>query len=117
MKTHLLKTLESVQAVSPIGAATIFALAYVASYIGLAALLIVAAFLIGLYFAKRPIVAETTSSVVAAVVQGASVPVETLPALSNSPLADALANGLAIKEIKFAAASNGRARKQTVSAN
>lgn len=115
MKTNLLKTLVAVQAVNPIGAATIFVLAYVASYIGLAALLIVAAFLVGLYFAKRPSAPETTSSVVAAsVVQDASLPVETAPALPSSPLADALANGLQIREIKFSTPSNGRAKVKTV---
>lgn len=112
MKTTILNTLAAVQSVSPIGAATIFALAYVASYIGLAALLIVAAFLVGLHFAKRPI--ASPSAVVDSRVSTAAPVAEVLPALPSSPIADALANGLTIREIKFATPANGRAKKQTV---
>lgn len=113
MKRHLFATLAAVQSVSPIGAGTIFAAAYLASYLGFAALLIVAAFLVGLHFAKRPAV-ETTSKVETASIS-TSQPAELLPALpSSSPLADALASGLSIRKIEFATPSNGRAKVKTV---
>lgn len=118
MNAKLLAAVTAVQSISPLGAATIFTLAYVASYVGLAALLTVAAFLIGLHFAKRPIVVDASPSVVAAEIkpsapQQAAAP-EVLPALPSSPIVEAMANGLQIREIKFAQPTNGRAKKVAV---
>lgn len=116
MRIRPIKIVAEIQSISPIGAACIFAAAWIASLLGLAAVLIVAALLAGLYLARLPSSAAVVGSTISTDIQAApvqSVPVAQL--MPSSPIADAMANGLQIRKIEFATASNGRAKKQTVS--
>jgi len=107
MKTHAIKTVETIASVHPIGAAILFALSFLAWHVGYAAALVVVAFLVGLHFAKRPQV---------------SADVQLLPAMppalpTSNLLGDAIASELKLSKIEFKAPTAARARKpQTVSA-
>lgn len=112
-KPNYRKIVADVRSINPIGAGLIFAAAWIAGFIGsFAALLIVAAFLVGLFAVKAagPIAVKPADELVVSIggVEQAAVPVA--PAVLN-PFAAA---GLAINRLEFkapTAARNGRATK------
>jgi uncharacterized membrane protein len=102
MKTNLLTTLAAIQSINPLGAGLIFTAAFIATYIGLAALLVVAALLFGMHFAKRPAVESQAVQLTA--------PQVSLPLPVAAQPTDQFA-GLVVREVKLAQPANGRAAK------
>lgn len=109
MKKKLLITLSAVQSVSPIGAATIFIVSYFSAQIGFGAMLVVIAFLIGLYLAKRP-AAIVSADVTTNPTKPAAELVTSLPAALPPTLPEQTGPfaGLVVREVKLAQPTSGK---------
>ena len=112
IRGRLMFAADSARAINPIGAAIIFALAWLAGFAGsFAALLVAAALLGGLYLAKQ-------SAEISAPVNPPAAPV-IIPAAAVHPssgacgpsISEAIANGLQIRKIEFAGPPAVKVRK------
>lgn len=106
--------LDSARSIPPAGAATIFAIAYIAGLLGsVAALFVAAALFVGLFAAARAaeIKCETRTIPTAIVANTQAADLLPSPGPSASPIADAIANGLTIRKIEFAGPSSAKVRK------
>lgn len=108
MNTNFKQLATSIRSINPIGAGAIFAIAWVAGFAGsFSALLVAGSFLVGLYLASaaRAVVAAAPTAPTAT----------TVAPTTGSPVSDAIAAGLVIREVKLGTpAANGRVRVSAV---
>lgn len=106
-----IRVLDSARSIPPAGAATIFAIAYLAGLLGsVAALFVAAALFVGLFAAARAAELAPARAEKLNIVETKAA--ELLPAAApSSPIADAIANGLTIRKIEFSGPAPVKARK------
>lgn len=110
--------LDSARSIPPAGAATIFAIAYIAGLLGsIAALFVAAALFVGLFAARlqaaelAPARAETSTIVESPQVLIPAAAVHPGPGACGPSIAEAIANGLQIRKIEFSGPAPVKARK------